>query len=294
MRLSERGSLGRAEPGKRGVTWRTVLKFGFALISLAMAGSAFCQNSNRAESASGLKPDLRGKSVFEAKCATCHGLDGFGGEHAPDIVRRPDVKALSNQALLNIIHDGIPEAGMPGFPSLDGEDAHAVVANIRFLQGRSDGNSVPGDPDRGHDLFFGKAGCSACHQIAGRGRFAIGDLAGFARDHPGDQIRDAILRPAGGPQESATAVARDGRKFSGTIRNEDNASLQLQDDDGQFYLLMKSNLVSVQKKFGNPMPVDYGQRLSGTELDDLVSYILREARSPDPTSSNSAEGRAQQ
>ena len=25
------------------------------------------------------------------------------------------------------------------------------------------------------------------------------------------------------------------------------------------------------------MPVDYGHRLSGTELDDLVSYILREA-----------------
>ena len=25
------------------------------------------------------------------------------------------------------------------------------------------------------------------------------------------------------------------------------------------------------------MPVDYGQRLSPTELDDLVGYILREA-----------------
>ena len=75
------------------------------------------------------------------------------------------------------------------------------------------------------------------------------------------------------------------------IRNEDNASLQLQDEDGKFYLLMKSSLVSVQRKIGDAMPVDYGQRLSSTELDDLVSYILREARHPDPSSSP-AEGHA--
>jgi hypothetical protein len=76
------------------------------------------------------------------------------------------------------------------------------------------------------------------------------------------------------------------------IRNEDNASLQLQDADGRFYLLMKSSLVSVQRKVGEPMPVDYGRRLSSTELDDLVGYILREVRSSDPSSSPSAEGHA--
>jgi hypothetical protein len=58
------------------------------------------------------------------------------------------------------------------------------------------------------------------------------------------------------------------------IRNEDNSSLQLQDGDGRFYLLMKSSLVSVQRQSGDPMPVDYGQRLSPAELDDLVGYIL--------------------
>jgi hypothetical protein len=35
----------------------------------------------------------------------------------------------------------------------------------------------------------------------------------------------------------------------------------------------------VQRKVEDFMPVDYGHRLSGTELDDLVSYILREAHS---------------
>jgi cytochrome c oxidase cbb3-type subunit 3 len=275
------------------VTWRIVLKFGLVLISLGAPGNIFCQNPNSKGSASGLKVDLNGKSVFEAKCATCHGLDGLGGEHAPNIIRRADVKAFSDKALLDIIHDGIPEAGMPGFPSLGDEGAHALVAYMRFLQGRSAGNSAPGDPVRGHDLFFKKAGCAVCHQIGSRGQFFTGDLAGFARDHSGDEIRDAILKPAGESQEALTAVARDGRKFSGMIRNEDNASLQLQDADGRFYLLMKSNLASVQRKAGEPMPVDYGQRLSSSELNDLVSYILREANHSGPPSSPSAEGHAQ-
>jgi cytochrome c oxidase cbb3-type subunit 3 len=279
--------------GKRDVSWQIALKFGLVLISLGAAGNILCQNSDSKDSASVLKVDLRGKGVFEVKCATCHGLDGRGGEHAPDIVRRPNVKALSGAAWLELIHDGIPDEGMPGFPSLGGEDAHALVAYLHFLQGRSAGNSLPGDPARGRDLFFGKAGCSACHQIASRGQFVVGDLGGFARDRSGGEIRDAILSPTGGPQEAAIAVARDGRKFSGIIRNEDNASLQLQDGDGRFYLLMKSSLVSVQRNIGDPMPVDYGQRLSSTELDDLIGYILREARPPDPSSSPSVEGHAQ-
>jgi putative heme-binding domain-containing protein len=261
------------------VSWRIVFKFGLVLISLGAAGNVLGQNPSSTESTSSLKPELRAKGIFERKCATCHGLDGRGGEHAPDIVRRSGVKALADEALLKLIHDGIPEEGMPGFPDIGGENGQAMVAYLRFLQGRSAGNSVPGNPARGHDLFFGKAGCSACHQIGERGQFVAGDLAGFARDHPGDEIRDAILRPSRVPQETVTAVARDGRKFSGMIRNEDNASLQLQDGDGRFYLLMKSSLVSVQPKILDPMPVDYGQRLSSTELDDLVSYILREVSS---------------
>jgi hypothetical protein len=86
-----------------------------------------------------------------------------------------------------------------------------------------------------------------------------------------------------------TAVARDGRKFSGMIRNEDNASLQLQDGDGRFYLLMKSSLVSVQRKAGEPMPADYGQQLNTAELNDLLGYILRESHPSDVRSSPPAK-----
>jgi putative heme-binding domain-containing protein len=275
---------------KRDMTWRIVPNVGLLLMFFGTIGAALCQEPNSAaESAPIRQPELRGKSAFELRCATCHGLDGLGGEHAPDVIRPTAVRTLSDQALLSLIHDGIPERGMPGFSDMGREDGPAVVAYLRFLQGNSAGTSMRGDPIRGRDLFFGKAGCSACHQMAGRGQFIAEDLAGFARDRQVGEIREAILRPTGGEQEEATAVARDGRKFFGMIRNEDNASLQLQDGDGRLYLLMKSSLVSVQRKTGEPMPADYGQRLSTPELDDLVSYILREARAPDVSSSPSGK-----
>jgi cytochrome c oxidase cbb3-type subunit 3 len=269
---------------KRDMTWRVVPRVGLVLMFFGIVSTALCQKSKGEQSAPTSQPELRGKSVFELTCATCHGLDGLGGEHAPDIIRRTEVRTLSDQALLNLIHDGIPQRGMPGFSDMASEDGHAVVAYLRFLQGSSQGDSagtsVRGDSVRGRDLFFGKAVCSACHTMKGRGPFIAENLVEFARGHQAGEIREAIVNPAGGQQEAATAVARDGRRFSGMIRNEDNASLQLQDGDGRLYLLMKSSLASVQRETGEPMPVDYGQRLNATELDDLVGYILREAHAP--------------
>jgi putative heme-binding domain-containing protein len=281
---------------KRDVTWgivtkAAVRKIGFILIffgaiGFGAIGTALCQDSNGENSTTNSQAQLRGKRVLELQCATCHGLDGLGGEHAPDIIRQTEVKTISDQALLNLIHDGIPQAGMPGFPDMSKEDGQALIDYLRFLQGRSGGNSMAGDPVRGRDIFFGEAGCAACH---GRGQSISEDLTGFARDHEAGEIREAIVRPTGTRPEQATAVERDGRKFSGMIRNEDNASLQLQDGDGRFYLLMKSSLVSIDKRFGEPMPADYGQRLNATELNDLIGYILREARASEPRPSQNQE-----
>jgi len=263
----------------------------------AAVGTSLSQMSNSEQSALLPQRQLSGKSVFEMRCATCHGLDGLGGEHAPDIARRSEVRSLSDQDLLNLIHDGIPQRGMPAFSDMATDDSRAIVAYIRLLQGKSQGKSqgsspensqatsMPADPTHGRNLFFGKAGCSACHQIAGRGQFVAEDLTEFARDHQAGEIVEAIFRPAESQRESATAVARDGRKFSGMIRNEDNASLQLQDADGRLYLLMKSSLTSVQRKTADPMPADYAQRLNAREIADLVAYIRRQAGAADVPSS---------
>jgi putative heme-binding domain-containing protein len=265
---------------KSGIAW--------LLTFFAATGVTLCQNAAGEQSAS--VSQLRGKRLFQMRCATCHGLDGLGGERAPDIRRQTEMS--TDQALLNLLHDGIPQRGMPAFTDMAKEDRRAVVAYIRLLQGNSPGNSggtSPADPIRGRELFFGKAGCSTCHQIAGQGQSIAEDITDLARDLQASEIREAILRPGGSQTESATTLAKDGRRFSGIIRNEDNASLQLQDADGRLYLFMKSSLASVQRKTGEPMPANYVQRLSPTELGDLVAYIRLKAGASNLPSSPSGK-----
>ena len=58
-----------------------------------------------------------GAPIFAANCAGCHGADGRGGEHAPNIATAPEVQHLLDRELAGIIRYGISGAGMPAFSS---------------------------------------------------------------------------------------------------------------------------------------------------------------------------------
>jgi putative heme-binding domain-containing protein len=220
----------------------------------------------------------------------CHGLDARGGEHAPGIANSRDVQQKSDKALFQIIRGGLPAAGMPSFPTLPENEIEAVVKYLRSLSGAATAENAKGDPLRGEKLFFGKAQCGDCHMLAGKGGFIGPDLSDFAVSHSVSQIRAAIVRPDEKllPEQQVTHVeTTDGLKLSGLIRNEDNFSMQLQGIDGQFHLLMKSQIAKVESTGHSLMPDDYGTRLSSAELDDLVSFIARYGRRVEapPTSS---------
>src|SRR5262245_56752220 len=58
-------------------------------------------------------PDqARGKRLFEAHCARCHGIEGGGGTGAN--LRRPKLRhAADDESLFDLIRSGIPGTGMP-------------------------------------------------------------------------------------------------------------------------------------------------------------------------------------
>jgi cytochrome c oxidase cbb3-type subunit III len=227
--------------------------------------------------ANDLRASDEGQQLFSSNCAACHGLDGRGGEHAPNIATSARVQQFSDSQLLNIIGNGMSGAGMPGFKSsLNPAQLNLLVAYLRILQGRNTDKSVTGDPARGRTLFFGKARCSECHMIEGQGGFLGADLSGYGTGRAAGQIREAIINPDKNldPRSRIVIVTmRDGRVYRGLARNEDNFSLQLQTLDSSFHLLNKASVRRIEHEPRSFMPANYGSELSRTELDDLVSYL---------------------
>jgi cytochrome c oxidase cbb3-type subunit III len=220
-----------------------------------------------------------GQQLFSSNCSGCHGLDGHGGEHGPNIATTAEVQRLSDRDIFGIVRDGIAGTGMPAFRSkFDTAQLNAVVGYVRVLQGKNAAASVPGNPERGHSLFFGKARCSECHMIAGKGGFIGSDLTGYGSQHSPDAIRSSILEPNKNldpRHRTVTAVTGDSQKFTGRALNEDNFSLQLQTLDGTFHFFDKSTLARLEREPRSIMPSNYGSLLSPGDLDDLVSYLMR-------------------
>lgn len=237
---------------------------------------------NRSQSTTREQSVADGREVFEGRCAGCHGLDGRGGERAPDISTRPVVQQRSDEKLYQIIKGGNPTAGMPAFPSLDDGTVKSLIAYVRLLQGEGPATAIPGNPQNGEALFFVKARCSQCHLVSGKGGFIASDLSAFAQGRSPAEIRDAIVKPK--TENRLVAIAtRSGDKFTGVVRNEDNFSLQLQALDGSFHLLLRSEIESLTTQQDSLMPTDYGSALTTQELDDLVGFLITAAKKGHPS-----------
>jgi putative heme-binding domain-containing protein len=255
--------------------------FGLFLV-LSASTISFCQK-NQSSSAEGKSQSVSaGRGTFNDSCAACHGLDGRGSDKALNIAANSRAQHLSNAQLAKIISNGVPENGMPAFNSLSASEIDGVVRYLRTLQGKSEAQSLPGDAQRGRAVFFGKGDCASCHMIAGEGGFLGPDLTNYSATASPDGIRNEIVRstrvPSVGYRTAVITTAKSDR-LEGLIRNEDNFSLQLQTKDGTFHLLKKADVQSRQTLDGSLMPADYRDRLNESELNDLVSYLMK---TPDP------------
>jgi len=258
-------------PSKPSFGLDVVVRWGRYLCLLALTSSCM------------LHAQQPGAAIFASNCAGCHGADGRGGEHAPNIATAPEVQHLSDNELAGIVTHGIAGAGMPAFSFFKPQQVTDVGAYLRILQGREDILKLPGDPNRGETLFFGKAQCFECHMVNGKGGFLAADLSFYGADVKPDAIRAVILNPDQNlpPEKKATTVVTNlGQSITGMLRINDNFSLSLQTPDGQFHFLPKSELAQADLGSRSLMPPS---TLNDKELDDLLSYLLQ-------TGNNNAKG----
>lgn len=236
---------------------------------------------------------VQGAMLFGSNCASCHGSDGRGGEHAPDIATAADVKRLADSDLITIAREGIP--GMPAFGWLGEEKLTSIIRYVRTLQGRRVGIKLPGNSKGGEALFFGEARCSQCHMVNGKGGFIGSDLSLYGTDESAGRIRSVIVDPERNlpPQKKATTVVTStGQKFTGMLKVDDNFSISIQTMDGDFHFFQKSQLTHIDVGSQSLMPTDYGSRLNHGQINDLVSYLLHVGRSNSkrsPTKASSSD-----
>jgi cytochrome c oxidase cbb3-type subunit 3 len=227
----------------------------------------------------------QGAQRFVEYCAGCHGADARGGDKAPPLIS-PSRVAASEEDAMRVVRDGTAQ-GMPPFAQIGEANITAVVHYLRVLQGESaDTNNrsepaVPGDPNLGRELFFGKAQCSACHMMQGRGGFVASGLTTYGRNRLPESIIHAITNPDDPLARSSRVVnltTRGGQRMTGVLRNEDAFTVEVQTEDGRFQMLSRSDLAEIQYTEHSLMPRDYATRLTSKELNDIVSFLIVAAR----------------
>jgi putative heme-binding domain-containing protein len=251
------------------------------VVMMFVAGSLRGQQPTKPGERRGSGTAAKGAEIFASHCTACHGLDGLGTERAPNIATRPEVTRKSDTALAGIVHNGVPGTGMPSFRMLTASEIKSLVAHLRTLSSGAGSNAkLPGNPANGKTIFFGEGGCSGCHMVNGAGGFIGPDLSGYAREHAPDDIKAAITdyKMWGSGGRTIEVIAADGQHLRGVVRNEDNFSLQLQSIDGAFHFLAKADLQKIDRSPQPIMPTDYGVKLTSTQLNDLVSYLIDAAR----------------
>jgi len=214
----------------------------------------------------------RGRTLFEAQCAYCHGADGDGGRGA-NLARPALRRAPTDEALFRVVNRGIPGTGMPG-NAMSARETWQVVAFVRSL-GLVKREPLPGDAARGAQVYA-KAGCAACHTIRGRGGPIGPDLTDAgARSSPAYLRRSIVDPQADVPAgfRQVLAVTREGRRITGVRVNEDTFSIQFRDAAGTLYSFFKEELAELATDDGRTAMPTFRDRLEPAALDDLVAYL---------------------
>ena len=219
--------------------------------------------------------DLKsGDRLFLGQCSRCHGTKGEGGLGA--ILALPRLRhAADDQSLYQVIRDGIKGTEMQGAGTMTTREIWQLAAYVRSL-GSLPPETVPGDPQRGREIYRTKGNCGQCHILRGQGQGVGPELTDIGARRNAAHLRTALLKPEAAIPEGflqVRVVTKDGRRITGVRLSEDTFTIQLSDLNGRPHSFLKEELKELQKDTGKtPMP-SYQGVLTPAELDDVIAYL---------------------
>jgi putative heme-binding domain-containing protein len=222
---------------------------------------------------------VEGEKAFKVHCARCHGIAGEGGEGS-NLVRSKLKYAPDDQALIDLLDEGIPGTGMPAIWTLDEQRRTQVAGYVRSL-GQLEPEEMPGDPVRGEEIYQTAGGCPACHIVQGHG-IGIGPELTFVGDQRGlDYLRQSLTDPAATQSQTmgfqnylTVRVESLQKEVEGLRINEDAFTLQIRDMSGTIHSFRKDELTNYEKVFAHSLMPEYSAALSREDMDDLISYMM--------------------
>jgi putative heme-binding domain-containing protein len=248
------------------------MRSAFAVFVLATTGLLAASGALSAQHATAFDIEDGGRA-FRNSCANCHGPDGdqvAGIDLGRGQFRRP----LTDQELVSIIRNGIPNTPMPA-NNVSEAQAIKIVAYLRSLAESRRSIAATGDAMRGKSIFDGKGSCASCHRVNGNGSRVGPDLSRIGQVRRSIELEQSLADPAAEvlPANRTYRVAlKDGTTVTGRLLNHDTFTVQLLDSKEQLRSFVKADL----KEYGfapTTMP-SYKGRLDAQETADVVSYLV--------------------
>ena len=241
-----------------------------ALLCVAVAARAFAQGSPQTVSLAA------GEKLYAVRCAACHGKDARGGE-GPSLYRSRIVVSAPERRFFEVLKNGIPGTEMAPL-KLPEEQIWQIVRFVHSETRPGQGPPVAGDVDAGRAVFI-QTGCIRCHIVEGKGGVLGPSLSSIALQLTSSQIREAVLDPSARIAETFHGVkitTGNGRMLEGTLKNEDNFSLQIMTLGGELVSITRSDIKSMETPRGSLMPADIAAKLPPADLQNLLAFLDRQ------------------
>ncbi len=229
----------------------------------------------------------RGKNIFVANCAFCHGSDAKGGNGGPNLAQSVLVlhdKGSGSEIGPVILH-GRTAKGMPAFAFTEAQIKDVAA----FLLSRSQGaanrmeykllNIVTGDPKAGEAYFGGH--CASCHS-------GTGDLAHVATKYEPAVLQGRFLYPkeprnfggAGPPpdprgEKTATVTLASGQSYTGVLNHQDDFSVELTEATGEHHSWLLDEEKGIRVQVTDPLKAhaDLLPQYSNADMHNMLAYL---------------------
>jgi len=216
-----------------------------------------------------------GGSLFQQRCAFCHGRDAAGGESGPDLTRSKLVITDDDgDKISEVVRNGRPDKKMPAF-NFSNDEMLSVVAFIKAQEAKAaaqKGNRrgvdvsdlQTGNTEAGRQYFNGAGTCATCHS-------PTGDLAGIASRYQGLQLEERMLYPRDAKNRVAVTLPS-GQKITGTLAYLDEFTVGLRDSSGTYRSWAVSNVT-----YTVDAPVhahaDLFSKYTDADIHNLMAYL---------------------